>query len=97
MTTTSSPRSLFEKIWSRHEILRREDGQSLLYVDRHLVQDGSAPAFEMLRQQGLTIRAPQSAFATPDHYVPTSSRELERKSTRLNSSNKCASRMTTYA
>ncbi|HEY9572037.1 MAG TPA: 3-isopropylmalate dehydratase large subunit [Pusillimonas sp.] len=76
MTTTSSPRSLFEKIWSRHEILRREDGQSLLYVDRHLVQDGSAPAFEMLRQQGLPIRAPQRAFATPDHYVPTSSREL---------------------
>src|SRR3546814_12958648 len=76
MTTTSSPRSLFEKILSRHEILRREDGQSLLYVDRHLVQDGSAPAFEMLRQQGLPIRAPQRAFATPDHYVPTSSREL---------------------
>src|SRR5690606_15729810 len=76
MPTTSPPRSLFEKIWSHHEILRREDGQSLLYVDRHLVQDGSAPAFEMLRQQGLPLRAPQRAFATPDHYVPTSSRDL---------------------
>ncbi|UYO95050.1 3-isopropylmalate dehydratase large subunit [Pollutimonas sp. M17] len=76
MQTTPPPRSLFEKIWARHEILRREDGQSLLYVDRHLVQDGSAPAFEMLRQQGLPLRAPQRAFATPDHYVPTGSRDL---------------------
>jgi 3-isopropylmalate/(R)-2-methylmalate dehydratase large subunit len=76
MPTTPPPRSLFEKIWSHHEILRREDGQSLLYVDRHLVQDGSAPAFEMLRRQGLPLRAPQRAFATPDHYVPTGSRKL---------------------
>src|SRR5690606_19782979 len=35
-----------------------------------------APAFEMLRQQGLPLRAPQRAFATPDHYVPTGSRDL---------------------
>ncbi len=76
MPTDSPPGTLFEKIWARHEILRREDGQSLLYVDRHLVQDGSAPAFEMLRQQGLALRAPQRAFATADHYVPTASRDL---------------------
>jgi len=71
-----NPRTLFEKIWSRHVITQREDGQSLLYVDRHLLQDGSAPAFEMLRQRGLKVRAPQRAFATPDHFIPTSSRSL---------------------
>ena len=71
-----APRTLFEKIWARHRILEREDGQNLLYVDRHLLQDGSAPAFEMLRQHGLTPRAPHRAFATPDHYVPTDSRSL---------------------
>ena len=55
--------------------MRRDDGQALLYVDRHLVQDGSAPAFEMLRQRGLQpCVAPTLAFATPDHYVPTDSR-----------------------
>ena len=70
------PQTLFEKIWSQHRIMEREDGQVLLYVDRHLVQDGSAPAFEMLRQRGLTPRAPHRAFATPDHYVPTDSRDL---------------------
>jgi 3-isopropylmalate/(R)-2-methylmalate dehydratase large subunit len=69
-------RTLFEKIWARHVVTERDDGQVLLYVDRHLVQDGSAPAFEMLRQRGLPVRAPQLAFATPDHYVPTQSRLL---------------------
>lgn len=70
------PRTLFEKIWERHAIFSREDGQTLLYVDSHYLQDGSAPAFEMLRQRGLKARVPQRAFATPDHYVPTNSRDL---------------------
>ena len=70
------PESLFDKVWSRHVVTVREDGQCLLYVDRHLVQDGSAPAFEMLRQRGLKVRRPDLAFATPDHYVPTQSRDL---------------------
>ena len=37
-TTAPSPppRTLFEKIWSRHRVKEREDGQTLLYVDRHL-------------------------------------------------------------
>jgi 3-isopropylmalate/(R)-2-methylmalate dehydratase large subunit len=68
--------TLFEKIWAPHVVMRRDDGQTLLYVDRHLLQDGSAPAFEMIRQRGLKVRAPQLAFATPDHYVPTHSRDL---------------------
>ena len=32
-----APRTLFEKIWSRHRVLEREDGQTLLYVGRHLL------------------------------------------------------------
>jgi 3-isopropylmalate/(R)-2-methylmalate dehydratase large subunit len=78
MTSTEStpPRTLFDKIWEQHVVMQRDDGQTLLYVDRHLVQDGSAPAFEMLRQRGLPVRAPERAFATPDHYVPTGNRKL---------------------
>lgn len=72
----STPRTLFDKIWAQHVVTQRDDGQSLLYIDRHLVQDGSAPAFEMLRQRGLPVRRPERAFATPDHYVPTLSRVL---------------------
>jgi 3-isopropylmalate/(R)-2-methylmalate dehydratase large subunit len=71
-----APTTLFEKIWRRHVVHERDDGRTLLYVDRHLVQDGSAPAFAMLRQRGLVPRVPERAFATPDHYVPTNSRSL---------------------
>ena len=76
MPNSHPPLTLFEKIWAEHVVIQREDGQSLLYVDRHLVQDGSAPAFEMLRQRKLKVRSPERAFATPDHYVPTGDRSL---------------------
>ena len=68
--------TLFEKIWAPHVVMEREDGASLLYVDRHLVQDGSAPAFEMLHQRHLKARVPSRAFGTPDHYIPTLGRDL---------------------
>jgi 3-isopropylmalate/(R)-2-methylmalate dehydratase large subunit len=70
------PRTLFEKIWSTHRVLERPDGQTLLYVDCHLVHDGSAPAFQTLRRRGVGVRAPGRTFATPDHYVLTSTRAL---------------------
>lgn len=76
MQEPASPQTLFARIWGRHTVVERADGQSLLYVDRHLVQDGSAPAFAMLRQRGLATRKPARAFATPDHYVPSHSRDL---------------------
>ncbi|MGE0726012.1 MAG: aconitase family protein, partial [Alphaproteobacteria bacterium] len=68
--------TLFEKIWQHHRIRQGADGRSLLYVARHFVQDGSAPAFEMLRQRGLVPRVPARAVATPDHFIPTASRVL---------------------
>lgn len=73
---SAAPQTLLDKIWRAHSVIERDDGQTLLYVDTHLLQDGSAPAFEMLRQRGLSPRAPGRAFATPDHYVPTDSRDL---------------------
>jgi 3-isopropylmalate/(R)-2-methylmalate dehydratase large subunit len=76
MRSEAHPKTLFEKIWSRHRILEREDGQELMFVDTHMIQDGSAPAFEMLRQRKLTARTPERAFGTPDHYIPTNSRDL---------------------
>ena len=76
MTMPQGPLTLFEKIWHRHVVHQRDDGQCLLYVDCHLVQDGSAPGFEMLRQKGLPVRMPQRTFGTPDHYIPTIGRDL---------------------
>lgn len=76
MNTPTTPQTLFDRIWARHAVLEREDGQTLLYIDRHLVQDGSAPAFAMLRESGRAPRVPERAFASPDHYVPTNNRDL---------------------
>ena len=72
----SAPRTMYEKIWSQHRIIERPDGQTLLYVDRHLIHDGSAPAFDTLRERGLLPRAPEHVFGVPDHYVPTDTREV---------------------
>lgn len=63
--------TLFDKIWDRHVIHQQPDGPALLYVDRHIVHDGSFHAFEMLRQKGLKIARPRQTFGTPDHYVST--------------------------
>jgi len=69
------PQTMFARIWSQHQVLARDDGQVLLYVDRHFIHDVSAVAFAELRRRGLRMRAPHRTFGTPDHYVPTASRD----------------------
>jgi 3-isopropylmalate/(R)-2-methylmalate dehydratase large subunit len=72
----TQPKTLFEKIWQRHTILEREDGAVLLHVARHLVHDGSAAGFRTLRERGLRLHRPDRTFGTPDHYVPTTTRDM---------------------
>jgi 3-isopropylmalate/(R)-2-methylmalate dehydratase large subunit len=69
---------MFDKIWNRHVIVRRDDGQCLLYVDRHLLHDGSFHAFTQLRRENRKVRRPKQSFATPDHYSPTTSRSVDK-------------------
>ena len=70
-------RTLYDKLWDDHLVTRREDGTSLLYIDRHLLHEVTSPqAFEGLR---LAERAPWRLapnLATPDHNVPTTDRHL---------------------
>jgi 3-isopropylmalate/(R)-2-methylmalate dehydratase large subunit len=73
----TGPRTLFEKIWQAHAVVEREDGQTLLYVNRHLVHDGSRRAFEILAERGLKMARPDRTFAVPDHYVPTNTRSVD--------------------
>ena len=70
--------TMLDKIWSQHSIIDRADGETLLYVDRHLIHDGYQPAFEFLQARGLRPRAPHQIFGTPDHYVPTDVRQVAR-------------------
>lgn len=72
------PMTMLDKIWSRHSIVDRPDGETLLYIDRHLIFDAYAPAFEFLKARGLKVRSPHRTLATPDHYVPTDERQVER-------------------
>jgi len=72
----SEPRTLFDKIWQSHVVVDRDDGYTLLYVDRHLMHDGSAAGFARLRAKGLKLRRPDLALATPDHYNSTAGRTL---------------------
>ncbi len=73
-------KTLFEKIWAKHLVRELPGGSSLLYIDRHLVHEVTSPqAFEGLRLAGRKIRAPELAFATMDHNVPTTADRLEIK------------------
>jgi 3-isopropylmalate/(R)-2-methylmalate dehydratase large subunit len=75
MGTADSPRTIFDKIWDAHAVVASDDGETLLYVDRHYILDaGSFHAFENLRHQGRTVRSPTQTFGIADHYVPTKDR-----------------------
>jgi len=71
------PQTLYEKIWQAH-VVHEEPGQpSLIYIDRHLIHEGTSPqAFAALKQAGRTVRRPELTFAVMDHSVPTKDRHL---------------------
>lgn len=72
---TEKPRTLYEKIWDAHVVETRDDGTSLIYIDRHLVHEVTSPqAFEGLRLAGRKLRRPDLTLAVPDHNVPTTAR-----------------------
>ena len=61
------PKSLFDKIWERHEV-----APGLLYIDLHLVHEVTSPqAFDGLRLNGRKVRRPDRTLATADHNTPT--------------------------
>jgi 3-isopropylmalate/(R)-2-methylmalate dehydratase large subunit len=68
-------RTLFDKIWDRHVITAGSGGDSLLFVDRHYIHEGSFHAFSALAREGRTVRRPELSFAFDDHYVPTAGRD----------------------
>ncbi len=71
----NSPRTtLLDKLWHSHEILKQDDGSSLLWVDRHFVHEGSHHAFAQLKNRGLKVAEPSLNYAVTDHYAPTSDR-----------------------
>jgi 3-isopropylmalate/(R)-2-methylmalate dehydratase large subunit len=70
----TSPRTLYDKIWDSHVVEEQQSGNSLLYIDRHIVHEVTSPqAFEGLRLAGRGLRRVETILAVPDHNVPTTS------------------------
>lgn len=68
-------KTLYQKIWEKHLVYTKEDKQSLIYIDLHLLHEVTSPqAFEGLRMSGRKVRRPNLTFATMDHNVPTKDR-----------------------
>ena len=73
---TTVPQTLFYKLWQRHLVEQSDDGEALLYVDRHLVYEVTSPqAFEGLRLAGRKPLRRETVIATVDHNVPTTPSE----------------------
>src|SRR3954453_14242802 len=66
----NAPATLFDNLGAAHEIARREDGEALLWVDRHYVHEGSFNAFSQLKSRGGRGAEPGLTFGGAAPCVP---------------------------
>src|SRR5713101_6144284 len=72
-----TPKTLYQKIWDCHVVHESPGQPALIYIDRHLIHEGTSPqAFAGLRAEGRKVRRPDLTFAVMDHSVPTTDRTL---------------------
>ena len=69
-----APRTIIDKLWDAHAVTTREDGQTLLWIDRHYLHEGSFHAFDQVDRRRARVARPDLTFAIADHYVPTRGR-----------------------
>jgi 3-isopropylmalate/(R)-2-methylmalate dehydratase large subunit len=68
-------KSLLDKVWESHAVRELPSGQTQLFIGLHLVHEVTSPqAFQMMREQGLSVPFPERTFATVDHIIPTDTR-----------------------
>ena len=68
-------KTLYDKLWARHAVHVEDDGTTLLYVDRHLLNEVMSPqAFEGLRISERKVWRIASNLAVADHNIPTTAR-----------------------
>ena len=83
----AKPRTLAEKLWDDHVVVKGEDGQpDLIYIDLHLIHEVTSPqAFDGLRVADRPLRRVELMVATEDHNTPTLniSKEIEDPTSRL--------------
>ncbi len=72
-----SGKTLFDKIWDAHVVSTDENGESILYIDLHLIHEVTTPqAFAGLKVNGRPVRRPDRTLAVADHNVPTEGQAL---------------------
>lgn len=65
-------KTLYDKIWDAHVAATLPTGESLLFIDLHLIHEVTTPqAFEGLRAAGRRVRRPDLTLAVADHNTPT--------------------------
>ncbi|MCF1716702.1 3-isopropylmalate dehydratase large subunit [Flavihumibacter sp. RY-1] len=74
---STSPKTLFAKVWDAHVVKSIPDGPDVLLIDRHFIHEVTSPvAFLGLETRGLTVLFPDKTFATADHNTPTINQHL---------------------
>src|ERR1700686_3571973 len=72
-----NPRTMYRKIWDAHVVHEAPGEPSLIFIDRHLVHEGTSPqAFAGMKEAGGKFRRPDLTFAVMDNSVPTKTRAL---------------------
>ncbi len=74
----TAPKTLFQKVWERHEVVpQTADTPAVLYIDLHLIHEVTTPqAFTVLRERGLPVRRTDRTLGTMDHSTPTRTEQV---------------------
>ena len=68
---SAPPQTLFEKLWASHVVADLGGGYSLIFVDRHTLNDMAGRSFLTLEGRDLPLAHPELTFATADHMIAT--------------------------
>lgn len=75
--TQNMPKTLYDKIWDSHYICDTQNGDSLIYIDLHLIHEVTTPqAFAGLAANNRIVKEPAKTLAVADHNTPTENQSL---------------------
>jgi 3-isopropylmalate/(R)-2-methylmalate dehydratase large subunit len=70
-------KTLYDKIWDAHVVANEANGETVLYIDLHLIHEVTSPqAFSGLRVAHRKVRRPDLTLAVADHNIPTEGQAL---------------------
>jgi 3-isopropylmalate/(R)-2-methylmalate dehydratase large subunit len=70
-------KTLYDKIWDAHVVATEPNGETILYIDLHLIHEVTSPqAFAGLRANHRPLRRPDLTLAVADHNIPTEGQSL---------------------